>query len=403
MVIQYEIEIGDTYNYDETGIRMGIGKKEKVITTSTAGSRITAGKDTNRESATVGETISGDGSFIPPIVILSGATIQRRWVSQTHRTLPGRYLLAVTPTAYINDEILLGWARHFEVQTRKRQIGKWRLLILDGHSSHFTKQFIQFCDDHLILLFATIPHTTHITQPLDVVVFQPYKHWYGQAISKAFRLRCVDFDKIEFLQALHKVRLKTFKRQTILSAWRKTGLIPFNPQIVLDAVQKPPIFKRIVTPPLSSDPLLLTTPENAIQLKHMSNIMDDDWPSPVTQHLYDAYFKGSIAIAVAADAAFRDLKRQTAAALRREQSKKDSRRALQTGGLLYVQDGRDMCDGGDVAKMQAVADRLDRMKKIAANKAKREQLAVEVAQRKVQKAYNKKHGIVVQRGPYIKR
>jgi hypothetical protein len=38
-----------------------------------------------------------------------------------------------------------------------------------------------------------------------------------------------------------------------------------------------------------------------------------------------------------------------------------------------------MCDGGDMAKMQAISDRLDRMKKVAANKAKREQQAVEVA------------------------
>jgi hypothetical protein len=42
------------------------------------------------------------------------------------------------------------------------------------------------------------------------------------------------------------------------------------------------------------------------------------------------------------------------------------------------------------------------MKKITANKAKREQLAAEVTQRKVQRAYNKKHGIVVPRGRYGK-
>jgi hypothetical protein len=69
------VEIGDTYNYDETGVRMGIGKKEKVIIISTAGLRITVGKDINRELATIGETISGDGCFILPIVILSGVMI----------------------------------------------------------------------------------------------------------------------------------------------------------------------------------------------------------------------------------------------------------------------------------------------------------------------------------------
>jgi hypothetical protein len=130
--------------------------------------------------------------------------------------------------------------------------------------------------------------------------------------------------------------------------------------------------------------------------------MDEEWLLPIIQHLLDTYFKGSITITVAADTAFRDLERQTAAELQRQKSKNDSRRALQFGSLLYVQDGRDMCDRGEVVKMQAVVDRLDRMKKIAANKAKREQLAAEVTQSQVQRAYNKKHSIVVPRGQYGK-
>ena len=210
--------VGDTYNYDETGVRLGIGKKEKVITTIFKALRITAAKDTNRESATIAETISGDGAVLPPLVILAGKTIQKWWCTQTVETLPGNYLLAVSDTAYINDNLLLKWAIHFELWSSKRRISKFRLLILDSHTSHFTKQFIQFCDDHTIILFATIPHTTHICQPLDVVVFQPYKHWYGKAVARAFRNGCTDFNKMEFLQALHQVRLDTFKRTTILSA-----------------------------------------------------------------------------------------------------------------------------------------------------------------------------------------
>jgi hypothetical protein len=70
--------VGDTYNYDETGVRLGIGKKEKVITTIFKALRITAAKDTNRESATIAETISGDGAVLLPLVILAGKTIQKR-------------------------------------------------------------------------------------------------------------------------------------------------------------------------------------------------------------------------------------------------------------------------------------------------------------------------------------
>jgi hypothetical protein len=67
-----------------------------------------------------------------------------------------------------------------------------------------------------------------------------------------------------------------------------------------------------------------------------------------------------------------------------------------------VEDGRDICNGGDVAKMQAVADRLDQIKKVAANKARREQVAADVVKRKAQRAHNKNHGMTESRVPYAK-
>jgi len=66
--------VGDIYNYNEIGIRLGIGKKEKVITALKA-FRITAAKDTNRESATVAEVISGNRVVGPLLVILAGKII----------------------------------------------------------------------------------------------------------------------------------------------------------------------------------------------------------------------------------------------------------------------------------------------------------------------------------------
>lgn len=99
---EYNCTVGDTYNYDEIGVRLGIGKKGKVITTISKALRITAAKDTSRESATVAETISGDGAVLPSLVVLAGKTIQKRWCTQTTEDLPGNYLLAVSDTAYIN-------------------------------------------------------------------------------------------------------------------------------------------------------------------------------------------------------------------------------------------------------------------------------------------------------------
>ena len=66
--------MGDIYNYNKIGICLGVGKKEKVIITLKA-FQITTVKDTNCESATVVEVISGNGVVGPLLVILVGKTI----------------------------------------------------------------------------------------------------------------------------------------------------------------------------------------------------------------------------------------------------------------------------------------------------------------------------------------
>ena len=67
--------MGDIYNYDKTGVRLGIGKKEKVIITISKALRITAIKDTSRESTIIIEIIFGDGAVLPLLIILAGKTI----------------------------------------------------------------------------------------------------------------------------------------------------------------------------------------------------------------------------------------------------------------------------------------------------------------------------------------
>ena len=43
----YNIIVGDIYNYNKIGVRLGIGKKEKVIIAISKPLRITAVKDTS--------------------------------------------------------------------------------------------------------------------------------------------------------------------------------------------------------------------------------------------------------------------------------------------------------------------------------------------------------------------
>lgn len=164
----------------------------------------------NQELVTVIETISGVEVVLPLMIIVSGKLQMEDWFTKTN--LPGDVLqvLGVSETRYSNDVLGIKWLHHFDKYSadRRTQFRPWQLLLLHRHNSHCTPEFIQFCDDRKIILFCLPPHSTNLLQPLesDVVVFQPYKHYYAEAIDNASRTRSSEFDKIEFLTSIDWIR-----------------------------------------------------------------------------------------------------------------------------------------------------------------------------------------------------
>ena len=114
------------------------------------------------------ESISDGGVKIPPMMILSGALILEKLVQEND--LDGDILLSTSPTGYFNDELTFKWLQHFERNSRKTQIGVWRLLILDGYRSHLTYQFYEYAQKHKIELFALPPHSKHLRSRLMLAV-----------------------------------------------------------------------------------------------------------------------------------------------------------------------------------------------------------------------------------------
>ncbi|ERF74893.1 hypothetical protein EPUS_09099 [Endocarpon pusillum Z07020] len=171
------IQPGDIYNCDEGGFRIGIGKREKIIVpASKTRTRVSSTKESTRELVTLVKCVDALGNVLPPMIICQSTSdkVMEDWVRATD--VPDDYLIETSSTAYMNDEIALVWLKHFDKHITKKQIGEWRMLILDGHSSHTTYKFLSYCQKHKIMPFFLPPHTTYILQPLDVAIFQPYKH-----------------------------------------------------------------------------------------------------------------------------------------------------------------------------------------------------------------------------------
>jgi len=208
-ITSFGIHSDDIWNFDETGFRIGVGRDQLVITKQQR--QLHLGHPTNRESATAIEAVSAGGAHIPLFLIFSGITHQSSWYSNPE--LDSDTTIAVSSSGYSNDQLSLDWLHHFEKHTRKLTKGTKRLL--DGYRSHHTIEFIQYCDSNDIIPFGFPPHTAHILQPLDVVVFQPHKHYHTKALDVAVRDGCTRFNKVEFLSAIDEIRRQTLKESTI--------------------------------------------------------------------------------------------------------------------------------------------------------------------------------------------
>ena len=78
-------------------------------------------------------------------------------------------------------------------------------------------------------------------QPLDISLFAPLAIAYKSNIHSITRLGAsYSIDKIDFLEQYQKARITAFTAVNIQKAWEKTGLMPYNPSVVLQAYPEPP-------------------------------------------------------------------------------------------------------------------------------------------------------------------
>lgn len=92
------------------------------------------------------------------------------------------WLIGVSANGWTTNEHGVAWLKHFNAYTKLRTIGTYRLLIIDGHESHNSVDFQDYCREYKIITLQMPPHSSHLLQPLDVGCFSPLKRAYGNEI-----------------------------------------------------------------------------------------------------------------------------------------------------------------------------------------------------------------------------
>ena len=112
-------------------------------------------------------------------------------------------------------------------------VDEHRLLLFDGHRSHLTAEFLEYCDQARIIPFAFIPHTTHVAQPLDGKPFLTYKQHFRRWNRRMTLWGGSVIDKGEFLEGIEVIRAKTFTTRIVRKSFAERGIWPFNPTIII--------------------------------------------------------------------------------------------------------------------------------------------------------------------------
>lgn len=147
--------------------------------------------------------------------------------------------VAHSPKGWTDGVIGHLWIEDFDNKTHAKSNGRTKLLLIDGHNSHYTQEFLEYAMCYLA-------HATHIYQGLDVVVFGPLKHYWTQERDEYEQKTRQKLDKTNFISIYSKAHQKAFTPETIRAAFRKTGIWPFNPDVVTEDIMAPSLVTSSV-------------------------------------------------------------------------------------------------------------------------------------------------------------
>ncbi|RKK23585.1 hypothetical protein BFJ66_g17449, partial [Fusarium oxysporum f. sp. cepae] len=273
------------------GIRIGALRErlEVIIIKKMLNAKHEVVSFSNRESTTMLGCANAAGFMIPPLMVF------KTWPTESWdvEDLDEAIRFARSESGFSNAEISMDWIRHFnrnsfectaKAQSRgitftdwfgcdefmrdpdipdviwkqpyferpeKERI--WRLLVIDGFTGKTSLEFMDYCLRFDIEIFILPPHSTHLTQPLDVGVFQLLKNAHQRRLRHHIREGFLNFKRSDFISKLSEILTEGFTPHNIMNGFEKSGIFPVNGAAVIQKVkEKKKSLLAVNNPALSS-------------------------------------------------------------------------------------------------------------------------------------------------------
>jgi len=359
----------DIYNFDETGCQIGVTSGGLVCVPAGV-DQVYVDDPDNKELVTSTECISASGYHLPAMITFKGAYHLRKYFEND---MDGDTFWTRSDTGFVNDKLTMKWIEHFEKFTANRTKGRYRMLIFDGYGSHITQNFIDFCWKHRIRPFQLPPHSTHLLQPCDVGAFQSFKHNFKEEVRRDVFLGAKEISKTDFFSFFQRFSDKTFTIKLCKSAFKKAGLIPLNPKVVFDKMDRfgitveaqnqggdgsdsdassEPAFATPPPPPMSEYKTPITNTQRRRGSDYIQERVTAKDITPTVLHVMEKVERGTTRMVHKGKLAQELLRATTAAGEAREARKKAGNKVVQKYGEIY----------GHQARRQIALDREDELR-----------------------------------------
>ncbi|KAF6524736.1 hypothetical protein HZS61_010531 [Fusarium oxysporum f. sp. conglutinans] len=211
----------NTVNVDEGGIMAGFGLDSLVIGSIDPKRKAFLKGSQSRTWTSFLEAVTATGRLLKPGIIFKGKELQQQWFIEELKEITDWYYIT-SDNGWTDNHIAIEWLREVYLpQTQPEDESDARLIILDGHRSHVSDEWMATCFLNNVYCCYLPAHCSHGLQPLDNGVFNASKAAYRKELQKLTSLTdSAPVDKVNFIKAYAKAREVGMTKKNILSGWR---------------------------------------------------------------------------------------------------------------------------------------------------------------------------------------
>jgi hypothetical protein len=107
------------------------------------------------------------------------------------------------------------------------------MLVLNKHDSYMSIKFDEYCKAHNIVAVCLPPHSSHLTQLLDVACFEVLKQNYRLELDVFIKAHITHITKMEFFIAFQAAYYKTMTTKNIKTEFHSASLVSFDSQAII--------------------------------------------------------------------------------------------------------------------------------------------------------------------------